>query len=45
MPIVNAGDALFHIAELPDPDEVADTMARLTAPLEGNSMVDEDEII
>ena len=45
LPIVNEGDALFHIAELPDPDEIGATLEGLTAQLEGDPMFDEDEII
>ncbi len=45
LPIVNEGDALFHIAELPDKDETGATLEGLAAQLEGDPMFDEDEII
>ena len=45
LPIVNEGDALFHIAELPDPEESGETLEGLTAQLDGDPMFDEDEII
>jgi len=45
LPIVNEGDALFHIAELPDARETGATLEGLTAQLDGDPMFDEDEII
>jgi predicted deacylase len=45
LPIVNEGDALFHIAELPHEDETGAILEGLTAQLEGDPMFDEDEII
>ena len=45
LPIVNEGDALFHISELPDPEESGETLEGLTAQLDGDPMFDEDEII
>lgn len=45
LPIVNEGDALFHIAGLSDVAAAEATMEGLTAQLEGDPMFDEDEII
>jgi uncharacterized protein len=45
MPIVNEGDALFHIAELADAAAAEATMETLTEELDGDPMFDEDEII
>jgi len=44
LPVVNEGDAVFHLAELnPKADE--DTVDALTAQLEADPLFDEDEII
>ncbi|MEL7098956.1 MAG: succinylglutamate desuccinylase/aspartoacylase family protein [Pseudomonadota bacterium] len=44
MPVVNEGDAVFHLAALsPQADE--DTVEALTAQLEADPLFDEDEII
>ncbi len=44
LPIVNEGDALFHIAAIEGPDPGA-TIERLTTQLAADPMFDEDEII
>ncbi|MEX0367364.1 MAG: succinylglutamate desuccinylase/aspartoacylase family protein [Ruegeria sp.] len=44
LPVVNEGDAVFHIAEIsPSADE--DTVDAMTAQLEADPLFDEDEII
>ena len=44
LPVVNEGDAIFHLAELgPRADE--DTVEDMTAQLEADPIFDEDEII
>jgi len=44
LPVVNEGDAVFHLATLsPKADE--DTVEALTAQLEADPIFDEDEII
>ncbi|MEO0390014.1 MAG: succinylglutamate desuccinylase/aspartoacylase family protein [Pseudomonadota bacterium] len=44
MPVVNEGDAIFHLAEMhPSADE--DTVDALTAQLEADPLFDEDEIL
>jgi len=44
MPVVNEGDAVYHLAELsPQADE--DTVDALTAQLEAAPLIDEDELI
>ncbi len=45
LPVVNEGDALYHIAQMPDPEEAGATLETLAAQLEGDPMFDEDEII
>lgn len=45
MPIVNEGDALFHIARVDDSDEAENTVDRLTTQLEDAPIFDEDELI
>lgn len=45
MPIVNEGDALFHIAEVRSSDDAETTMGELTSQLEDDPLFDEDEII
>lgn len=44
LPVVNEGDALFHLAEL-SPTAKEDTVDALTAQLEADPLFDEDEII
>jgi len=44
MPVVNEGDAVFHLAEL-SPMADADTVDALSAQLEADPLFDEDEII
>lgn len=44
-PIVNEGDALFHIARVRVEDNPEATVGELTAQLEGETLFDEDEII
>ena len=44
LPVVNEGDAVFHLAEL-SPTANGDTMDALTAQLEVDPLFDEDEII
>ncbi|MFD0980612.1 succinylglutamate desuccinylase/aspartoacylase family protein [Tropicimonas aquimaris] len=45
MPIVNEGDALFHIASVRSNDAAETAMDELTAQLEEDPLFDEDEII
>ena len=45
LPIVNEGDALFHVALLPKPEAAADTMETLAEQMEDQPLFDEDEII
>ena len=44
LPVVNEGDAVFHLAEL-SPSANEDTVDALTAQLEADPLFDEDEII
>jgi hypothetical protein len=44
-PSVNEGDALFHVAEVSDPDEAEETLEHLSSQLEDDPLFDEDEII
>lgn len=44
LPVVNEGDAVFHLAHL-EPDADEDTIDQLTAQLTADPMFDEDEII
>ena len=44
LPVVNEGDAVFHLAEL-SPTANEDTVDALTAQLEADPLFDEDEII
>jgi hypothetical protein len=44
MPIVNEGDALFHVGVTAHPDSEA-TIERLTSAPQPDFMLDEDEII
>jgi predicted deacylase len=45
LPVVNEGDALFHIAELPDPAKAEAAVGALAEQLEAQPLFDEDEII
>lgn len=45
LPIVNEGDALFHIARISDTSHPEATIESLTGQLEANPIFDEDEII
>lgn len=45
LPVVNEGDALFHVAEVDDHAVAEETMDALTGQLDGDPMFDEDEII
>lgn len=45
MPVVNEGDALFHIARVTDADEAEERMDAITTQLEDDPLFDEDEII
>ncbi len=45
MPIVNEGDALFHIAQTASAADAEDRMEVLRSDLEGDPIFDEDEII
>ena len=43
MPVVNEGDAVYHLAPVKADPEAR--MARLTAEIEADPMFDEDEIL
>ena len=45
LPIVNEGDAVYHIAGLPRPEAAAEQVDSLTSQIEADAMADEDEII
>lgn len=45
MPVVNEGDALFHIAEIDAADRMEETLDQFTDQLEASELFDEDEII
>ncbi|SDL59153.1 succinylglutamate desuccinylase/aspartoacylase family protein [Aliiruegeria lutimaris] len=45
MPIVNEGDALFHIAQTPSNEVAENTVQTIRSDLEGDPIFDEDEII
>mgnify|MGYP001213527817 CR=1 FL=1 len=45
LPVINEGDALFHIATLPDPVKAGETVGALAEQLDGQPLFDEDEII
>jgi predicted deacylase len=45
MPIVNQGDALFHIAEVKRFDTVADRVDEITDAILSDVMLDEDEVL
>lgn len=44
LPIVNQGDALFHVATLPAPEDVEDTIGALEENVVADPIFDEDEI-
>ncbi len=45
LPVVNEGDALFHVAEVTSPDALQRRIGKLGATLDGDPMFDEDEIL
>lgn len=45
LPVVNEGDALFHVATPPDAAEIEGKVEALAEQLEGQPLFDEDEII
>lgn len=45
LPVVNQGDALFHIAEVSRPKAAATAVEHLTEEMNGDPMYDEDEIL
>ena len=45
MPVVNEGDAVYHIAEVASPERAELAIEDLTAQLEADPLFDEDEII
>ncbi|MGD2131258.1 MAG: succinylglutamate desuccinylase/aspartoacylase family protein [Maricaulaceae bacterium] len=45
LPIVNEGDALFHVAEVAEASKVEKSYDKLPAALEGDPLFDEDEIL
>jgi predicted deacylase len=45
MPVVNEGDALFHVAETPRVAHAEAAMVGVTAQMEAPPLFDEDEII
>ncbi len=45
MPIVNEGDAVYHIAKVASPQKAETTIEDMTAQLEADPLFDEDEII
>lgn len=45
LPIVNEGDAVFHLAGIAGRDAAAATLAALTTQLEADPLFDEDEIL
>lgn len=45
LPVVNEGDALFHIAKIKQSEDAGATIDHLTAQLEADPLFDEDEII
>ena len=44
MPVVNEGDAVYHLADVPV-DDTEDRLSQLTADLDSDPMFDEDEIL
>ncbi|HCW66175.1 MAG TPA: succinylglutamate desuccinylase, partial [Thalassospira lucentensis] len=45
LPIVNQGDALFHIASIKRPSELQERMDAIETHLQSDPLLDEDEII
>jgi len=45
LPVVNEGDALFHIARMKQSEDAGATIDHLTAQLDADPLFDEDEII
>ena len=45
LPVINEGDALFHVARLRGSDDAEATLESLTSQLEDDPLFDEDEII
>ena len=45
MPVVNEGDAVFHLGRFSSVDKAEDAVEDLNAQLEDDPMFDEDEII
>ncbi len=45
LPVVNRGDALYHVAEVSDADALEDTIESLESELESAPLFDEDEIL
>ncbi|MCF6444087.1 succinylglutamate desuccinylase/aspartoacylase family protein [Nereida sp. MMG025] len=45
MPLVNEGDAVFHLADLPKRGDAESTVEDIAAELEASPLFDEDEII
>jgi len=41
-PSVNEGDALFHVAQVADPDEAEETLEYLSSQLQSDPLFDED---
>ncbi|MEZ4453742.1 MAG: succinylglutamate desuccinylase/aspartoacylase family protein [Nannocystaceae bacterium] len=45
LPIVNEGDALFHVAEIEDPPAADASMEALSAALSGDPLFDEEKVL
>ena len=45
LPVVNQGDALFHIAEVARPEAAPEQLGQLESELVADPLFDEDEII
>jgi hypothetical protein len=45
LPVINEGDAVFHLAEVARPDRAETTFDDLSEQLEREPLFDEDEII
>ncbi len=45
LPVINQGDALFHIARVAKPDEAENTIGAISGEIDSHTMFDEDEII
>jgi len=45
MPVVNEGDALFHVAEVASEETAEDVLNDLTGQIEAETLFDEDEIL